>query len=591
MTDEKRFDVVVVGSGFGGSVLTYRLAEKGFRVCLLERGKAYPPNSFPRAPYDMAKNFWDPSEGLFGMFNIWSFRGSGGIVASGLGGGSLIYANILARKDPSWFKYDLPNGGYRDWPVTYDDLDRHYTDVERMMNAQKYPLDHAPYRSTPKTQAMRDAADVLKNNDFRCEWRPMNLAVSFRRKTVASPDEDAENNPPLIGAEIAQEVEHYHELNEKRRMPRTTCRLCGECDIGCNFGSKNTLDFTYITAAVNQAEPAEVRTLSEVKTLEPIDGGYSVTYEHHDPRRSPEERKAKPDLRTISSKLLILAAGTYATPYLFLKNRASFPHLSPQLGKRYSVNGDLLAFISNSKTDQAGARVPRRLDPSFGPVITSAIRFDDELDGNGETGRGFYVEDGGQPSMMSWLAEVSGLPGFVSRSAKFLKLAAKYRLRLSNDADLGAEIAGLIGDAEATMSTIPILTMGRDLASGELKLTDNLLDCTWTIKQSRRYFDRVIEAGEAIAGALNAKYRINPSYKFNFQQVLTAHPLGGCSMADTKEEGVVDANCEVFGYPGLFIADGSVMPAAVGPNPSLTIAAIADRAADYIIFSEKPGIS
>src|SRR5437588_12204960 len=96
---ETHFDAVIVGSGFGGSVMAYRLAAEGLRVCLLERGKAYPPYSFPRSPYDLGKNFWDPSEGLFGFFNVWSFKGSGSLVSSGLGGGSLIYAYIIIRKE------------------------------------------------------------------------------------------------------------------------------------------------------------------------------------------------------------------------------------------------------------------------------------------------------------------------------------------------------------------------------------------------------------------------------------------------------------------------------------------------------------
>src|SRR5678816_2183187 len=98
------FDAVIIGSGFGGSVMAYRLAEAGLRVCPLERGKAYPPNSFPRTPYDLGKNFWDPSSGFYGLFDIWSFKKSGALVSSGLGGGSLIYGNIHIRKDPKWFK-------------------------------------------------------------------------------------------------------------------------------------------------------------------------------------------------------------------------------------------------------------------------------------------------------------------------------------------------------------------------------------------------------------------------------------------------------------------------------------------------------
>jgi cholesterol oxidase len=141
----EHFDTVVVGSGFGGSVMAYRLAEAGLRVCVLERGKAYPPNSFPRAPSRMRSNFWDPSEGLYGMFNVWSFRRSAAVVSSGLGGSFLIYANVLIRKDEKWFvREDLQGGGYEYWPVMRAVLDPHYEQVEKTLNAQKYPLHRPP---------------------------------------------------------------------------------------------------------------------------------------------------------------------------------------------------------------------------------------------------------------------------------------------------------------------------------------------------------------------------------------------------------------------------------------------------------------
>src|SRR5215510_91400 len=105
------FDAAIIGSGFGGSVMAYRLSEAGLRVCLLERGKDYPPNSCPRKPYDLGRNFWDTSSGLYGLFDIWSFKRSGALVSSGLGGGSLIYAKIHIREDPNWFTEDRSDGG------------------------------------------------------------------------------------------------------------------------------------------------------------------------------------------------------------------------------------------------------------------------------------------------------------------------------------------------------------------------------------------------------------------------------------------------------------------------------------------------
>ena len=572
--------------------MAYRLAEAGLRVCLLERGKAYPPNSFPRKPYDLGRNFWDPSSGLYGLFDIWSFKRSGALVSSGLGGGSLIYANIHLRKDAGWFKEDRPGGGYDPWPITYDDLEPHYERVEKMMNVQRYPLAHPPYDVTPKTLAMQEVDRNIQLGDNSTHaWLPLNLAVSFRRKKVESPDEDDPANPPILGAQIHEDQPHYHSVTMKRDLPRSTCRLCGECDIGCNYGSKNTLDYTYITAAIHQnPHPARVETLCEVKVITPVAGvGYRVESVRHYPETiDPATGKCAPPLPfTITCKRLILAAGTFGSPYLLMRNLAAFPRLNREtLGSRFSVNGDLLAFVINTKERRNGKMVPRRLDPSFGPVITSAIRVADSLDGNGAKGRGFYIEDAGIPYLFSWIAELSGLPGTFARGLKFLKMRAKYRTGLNNDANLSAEIANLLGPAATTMSTLALIAMGRDFANGRLSLKKDLLECDWSQKKSQAYFDRVRQTGKAIAQSLNGKYLDTPSYKY-LHQVLTAHPLGGCPMGFTAADGVVNSYGEVFEYPGLYVVDGSVMPGPVGPNPSLTIAAISDRAADRIIDQHK----
>lgn len=586
------FDAVIIGSGFGGAVMAYRLAEAGLRVCLLERGKSFPPNSFARAPYDLGKNFWDPSSGLYGMFDVWSFKRSGALVSSGLGGGSLIYANIHLRKDPKWFKEDRPDGGYDPWPITYEDLEPHYQRVEKMMNVQKYPLKHPPYNVTPKTLAMREADANLKLNDKSThKWVPLNLAVSFRQKQVGNPDEDDPANPPVMGAAILEEYPNYHTVRAGRPMPRSTCRLCGECDIGCNYGAKNTLDYTYITAAIHQRpNPAQIETLCEVKKIAPLSGGgYGVTFVRHTPDRIDPTtgRCEEPKEDSVTTNRLIIAAGTFGSPYLLLKNLPAFPAINTQiLGSRFSVNGDLLSFIVNSKERRNGKMVPRRLDPSFGPVITSAIRVGDNLDEDGPQGRGFYTEDGGNPYLLSWFSELSGLPATLHRGLKFLRMRIKYKWGLNNDANLSAELSDLIGEAASSMSSFPVLTMGRDFANGRLFLKDNMLDCDWSQKKSQAYFDRVRRVGRGIAHALNAEYLDNPSYQY-LHQVLTAHPLGGCPMGFSPNDGVVNSYGEVFGYPGLYVVDGSIMPGPVGPNPSLTIAAISDRAADHIIDQQK----
>ena len=577
------FDAIVVGSGFGGSVMAYRLAEASLDVCLLERGKSYPPFSFPRAPHKLRNNFWDPSKGLYGLYNIWSFKGSGALVSSGLGGGSLIYANVLIRKDEHWFiKEDLDRGGYESWPITRTDLEPHYDQVARMMNIQKYPIHLPPYDETAKTKAMDKAAQLIRGDsvDPEARWRLLDLAVSFRRDHVSDLDApDDRGNPPVIGEPINEEPNIHGKT-------RYTCVLCGECDLGCNTGSKNTLDYTYISAAKRRG--ADIRDLCEVKLIAPLaGGGYEVKFLHHDPKKweGIEVDTSDPDLfplQTITCDGLVLAAGTFGSPFLLFRNRDSFPRLSNRLGARFGVNGDLLSFIIRSREKKGDKCVPRVLDPSFGPVITSAIRLADALDGSDKKGRGFYVEDGGHPYLLGWGAELTGFVSLLRRSVHFASMFAKYRIGLNKDADLDAEIADLIGDCTTSKSSMPVLTMGRDIPNGNLSFDGKYLDCDWNLKRSQDYYDRVRRVVRRIADALNAEYMDNPSYQY-LHQVLTAHPLGGCVMADDKSHGVVDQFGEVFGHEALYVIDGSIMPGPVGPNPSMTIAAIADRAADAII--------
>ncbi|MEA2191965.1 MAG: cholesterol oxidase [Solirubrobacteraceae bacterium] len=563
-TTAEHFDAVVVGSGFGGSVSAYRLAEAGQSVCLLERGKAFPPNSFPRSPLGMKKQFWDPSAGLHGMFNMWSFDNIDAICASGLGGGSLIYANVLLRKDEDWFVKEEPGhgswkDGYEYWPVTRADLDPHYDRVERMMNVQKYPLDQPPYDKTLKTLAFRDAAHRLG-----LDWNLVNLAVTF-----ANP-----GDPPVVGEPIREERPNIH------GRTRLTCKLTGECDLGCNHGSKNSLDYTYITAAWHAG--ADVRTRCEVRSLAPREGGgYELRYVVHDPESEgvPTDT-GRLDKHTVTCDKLILSAGTMGSTYLLLKNRSAFPHLSPALGTRFGGNGDLLTFARHCmKEGPDGKRVPNVMDAAHAPVITSAIRVADALDG-GE-GRGFYLEDAGQPEFVSWMLQLLDAP----RSAwelipKLPKLAGNFISH--KDTDIGDTVSDLIGDAAESATFLPLLGMGRDVPEGIMSLQDGGLNIDWKKNgASKDYFERVRDVSEKMAKELGGTFLDNPIWLLS--RVVTVHALGGCPMGRDEHEGVVDSHGRVFNYPGLYVADGSVMPGPVGPNPSLTIAALADRFASTMV--------
>ncbi len=562
------FDVVVVGSGFGASVTAFRLAESGQRVCVLERGRSYPPGSFPRDPRGLANNLWDPGSGLHGLFDIWAFNGIESVVASGLGGGSLIYANVFIRKDEHWFVDEaLPNGGYERWPIDRALLDPHYDAVAKMLDLQRYPFDVSPYRETPKTQAMKEAAEVLG-----LDWLLPELAVSF-----ASPGEAPRPAMPL-----------HEEHPNLHGLPRQTCRLCGECDAGCNYGSKNTLDYTYLSRA--QDFGAEIRTLSEVRALEPIDGpgggpsGYRVTYVTHQPShdRTPVATGDLP-ATTIRSRRVVLGAGTFGSTYLLLRNRAALPLLAPALGTRFSGNGDVLSAIVDAHQRVGGDNLSRHLDPSLGPVITSAIRMPDSHDGTGAIGRGFYVEDGGVPSFLQWTAESAGALSVAGRTASFLAKRWLAHVTGHPRAHISADVSKLMGGGKLSSTMLPTLAMGRDIPDGVMRLRDGALDLDWTTKTSEPYFDRVEKTIHGIAAALGGRLLNSPLWLF--KRVITVHALGGCPMASNDQEGVIGADGEVFHYPGLYVVDGAAMPGPVGPNPSFTIAAFADHVADGILSS------
>lgn len=557
------FDTIIVGSGFGGSVMAYRLAEAGQHVCLLEKGKAYPPGSFPRSPYSARDNFWDPKEKRYGLFDLWSFHRIHALVASGLGGGSLIYANVLLRKDEAWFvDEDLSQGGYESWPVTRADLEPHYDRVEAMLSPKPYPFDHAPYSGTSKTQAFWTATK-------RAGLEPFfpGLAVTFANGDAA----------PVPGEPI-----HEAEPNLHGRT-RLTCRLCGECDVGCNYGSKNTLDYTYLSAAARRG--AELRTGCEVKSFAPRDeGGYTVTYVEHpldvtDSTDGPSTGTA----RTLTADRLVLSAGALGSTYLLLKNRIAFPRLSRQLGTRFSGNGDLLTFARKRPNAPSDPEMPAVIDPTFGPVITSAVRVGDARDGDGSSGRGFYLEDAGFPAHLAWALHLTAAPG------PLLNLLARRFawdwFGKGADPRLGSQIASMMSGNTLSAGVLPLLGMGRDVPDGRLRLRAGRLDVDWNRRASNDYFKRARATSKRVAQELGASFADNPTRYLN--RLVTVHPLGGSPMGRNEEEGVVDPYGEVFNYPDLYVADGSVMPGPVGANPSLTIAALADRCADHLL--EKGG--
>lgn len=522
-------DAVVVGSGFGGAVTAFRLAEQRWKVLVLERGRPWPPGSFPRTPRDFRGAFWDPPTGRHGLYDLWSFTGLNVVTASGLGGGSLIYANVMLRKPD-----------FAGWPVTRTELDPHYDRVEAMQAPERYP---EGLRGAGKAAALAHAGRAM---DLPVEHPP--LAVRF----------GSQPREPLPGATL-------------HGVPRSSCRLCGECVVGCNDGAKQTLDLTYLSRARELG--AEIRTLCEARTLEPLPGGgWAVGYRQHLEGREGVapgllDAAQEPKVR-VEARHVVLAAGTVGTVRLLLRNRVALPRLSRAVGHGVSGNGDLLGFVRNTRDGDGW----RYLDPSRGPTITTSVHVPAK---RSRSGREHYVQDGGAPAFTEWLWQLGELPEDAWRARRTLARRVREKLRGERDANLSAELAELLGSGRMSAAMMPVLGMGMDVADGRLALNaEGQLDLTTPEPVGEQPHYAALEAtGKALARQMGGEWSVPPA-----AHTTTVHPVGGCAMG-----AVVDAFGNVGGYPGLHVADGSVMPGAVGPNPSLTIAALADRFAEAML--------
>ncbi len=542
------FDAVVVGSGFGGAVVAARLAEAGRSVLVLERGRAYPPGSFPRTPAELEHALWDPAEDLHGLYDVWRFRRLDALVSAGLGGGSLIYANVLLRRPAGWFV----DGPDEHWPITLADLEPHYIAVEAALGATPFPDEHLA--TTPKVQAFRDAAKAA-----HLEWEPVNLAVTF------APGEGA---AAVEGAQIDEPEGNLH------GAPRTTCRGLGECDLGCTIGAKNTLDFTYLSRAWRAG--AQVRTLCEVHTLAPLDAdadgdggaGWRIGYTVHDAARTGHgtEPPDGPAERIAHATRLVLAAGTLGTQRLLRRNANALPVLSRRLGHGVSANGDLLTFAVGCTQE---------LRPSRGPVITTTVA---RREGEG----GAFLQDAGFPAIGEWIFHgIGAAPGLWKERRVVLDLVlSAFRKRA--DANVSAELSRLLGAGSGSAHLMPLLGMGRDVASGRFGVgPGGELECDWSIDASRPFFEELLDTARDVAEGLGGE--LVDTAIGELDRIITVHPVGGCAMGRDVAEGVVDPWGRVHRCRGLYVADGSVMPGAVGANPSLTIAAFAERVATAVL--------
>jgi cholesterol oxidase len=453
------------------------------------------------------------------------------------------------------------------WPVTRQDLDPYYGRVEKMLDGQRYP-----FQDTPKTRVFAEAAEYV---GYTVE-RPL-LAVSFGQ---------SQN-----GEELGKPEENLH------GEQRYTCRLCGECDLGCNYGSKNTVDYTYLSAALRCPTPPQIRHLSEVKAFRPLASEGKERFEinyfvHTLPRSAPGMRAVEaPGAHTVTAQHLILSAGTLGTNYLLLKNRDNFEQLSQTLGNGFSANGDMLAFAVRCSKEVDGRRVPVVVDAYRGPVITSTIHNKPSagLEYN------FFIQEGGYPELGGWILPPLLDLGFYVKAG--IKLAARLvvrQIRGFSTTNAAVELSEVLGINHGGSGLLLLLGMGSDPTTGRFclgkpsearfpwqKRKPAMLTLQWRGNDQEPYFETVRKVMRKLASAAGGQFR--DPFGGAVNRMATAHPVGGCRMSPDSRTGVVDPFGQVHNYANLYVADGSVMPGPTGANPSLTIAAFAERSAERVI--------
>jgi cholesterol oxidase len=562
------YEAIVIGTGFGGAITACRLSKRWpGRVLVLERGKRYELGSFPRTPHAMANNFWNPefekkrrrpkAVGKIqerGLFDIRSYKNMHVVLGAGLGGGSLIYANVFMEPPDEVFTERWPRSCRK------EQLRDYYKVCKEVLGARPIP-------------PMTGRRHIARTELFQKTARQMGRESKLVDINVFFGDKFAE---PLPLGEQARN--RYGAL-------QTSCVYCAECDVGCNYHAKNTLDLNYLHQAQTRYS-ADIRTEHHVDRIVPVtkDGrddagasgefGYRVYY--RDLTQGDEKKSAQ-------AKRVIVSAGSLGSTELLLRCRGdaklfdgTLPRIGPALGHHFSGNGDFLSFV-------IGTRAPA--NPNYGPVITQRIDFN--LFKNFARDHAFILEDASYPSFAAWFA-AGAKPGI-------LWLGPLWRAVRHWIARVGGATGGSIGYAlhdllgsDMSYNTCVLLCMGIDKSNGTMTLNDaGWLDLDWPTQDSRPLYDAIVEAGKRFCRETNAGHFFPlPTWLWPFRKNVTVHALGGCVLSDRPADGVTSAARKTFGqvheYPNLYVADGAIVPTAVGANPTATISALSEMVAEGI---------
>jgi cholesterol oxidase len=512
---ETDFDVVVIGSGFGGSVTALRLTEKGYRVAVLEAGRRFDESTYPETSWRVGRFLWAPKLGMFGIQRISLLKDVMVLAGAGVGGGSLNYANTLYEPLPPFFA-DPQWSHITDWR---DELAPFYDQAKRMLGVTENP------HLTPSDEAMRHLAEEMGVADT---FHPTPVGVFFG-------DPGVEVEDPFFGGV---------------GPARTGCIECGQCMTGCRFGAKNTLLKNYLFLA--ERAGAVVHPLTTVRSVVPQpDGSYAV----HTTRSGAWVRKRA---TTFRARHVVFAAGTMGTQRLLhrMRDDGTLPALSSRLGVLTRTNSEAILGARYFRDD---------VDFTKGVAITSSFHPDERTHiepvryGKGSNMMGLLTTglvDGGNGSRpLRWVKEAMRHPIGLVRNLSMRHWSEQTIIALvMQTRDNSITVRGHKGK------------LGWRLTSGPGHGEPNP---TW-IPQGHDAVRRLAaqRKGGFAGGGWNDVFNIP----------MTAHFLGGAVIGDSAESGVIDPYHRVYGYPGLHVVDGSAISANLGVNPSLTITAQAERA-------------
>ncbi|MEV0945899.1 GMC family oxidoreductase [Rhodococcus sp. NPDC049939] len=510
------YDVLVVGSGFGGSVTALRLVEKGYRVGILEAGRRFEDSDFAKTSWDLKKFLWAPALGFFGIQRVHVLRDCLILAGAGVGGGSLNYANTL-YKPPAPFFEDKQWSDITDW---HDELTPYYDQARKMLGVVQNP------HMTSADEIIKSVAEDMGVGDTFIQT-PVGVFFGEPGKTVSDPYFGG------VGPD------------------RTGCIECGECMTGCRHGAKNTLLKNYLGLA--EKAGAEIIPMTTVTGLrEAHDGTWHVSTR----RTGPRKRRGR---KTYTAANVVLAAGTWGTQHLLFdqKDSGSLPKISDQLGVLTRTNSESILGAAKKKVDPT-------LDLTKGVAITSSFHptSDTHVEpvryGKGSNSMALLqtlLTDGGGRRWMTFLKELAKNPTAVRALTPYKwserTIIALVMQNLDNSITTYTKkglfgrrkVTSKQGHGEPNPSWIPV---GNDATRRIAKKIGGEAGGTW---------------GDV------------------FNIPLTAHFLGGCAISSEPSKGVIDPYHRVWGYPTLSVVDGAAVSANLGVNPSLTIAAQAERAA------------